>query len=84
MYYVYVLKSIKDESLYIGYSSNLKLRLKEHFDGLVTATKDRRPLKLVYYECGLSKEKAILREKSLKTGFGRNYLKNRIAQVVLI
>jgi putative endonuclease len=46
--------------------------------GAVEATKDRRPLKLVYYEGCLNKTSAILREKQLKTGFGRAYLKKRL------
>ena len=78
MFYTYVLKSLKDDKLYIGFSENLKSRLKEHNSGLVTATKNRIPLKLVYYEACLVKEKAIKREKELKVGFGRAYLKRRL------
>jgi putative endonuclease len=78
MFYTYVLKSLKDGKLYIGFSENLKNRLKEHNGGLVTATKNRTPLELVYYEACLFKEKAIAREKALKAGFGRAYLKRRI------
>ena len=77
-YYTYVLKSKKDGNLYIGFSSNLKKRVAEHNAGLVTATKPRLPFELVYYEACQSKEKAVEREKMLKTGFGRNYLKRRI------
>lgn len=50
----------------------------EHSKGLVPSTKDRQPMELIYYEACLDKNKAIEREKSLKTGFGRSYLKNRI------
>jgi len=78
MFYTYVLKSLKDNKLYIGFSKDLKNRLIEHNNGLVESTKNRRPLKIVYYEASLNKEKAIKREKDLKTGFGRMYLKNRI------
>ena len=78
MYYTYVLKSLKDNDLYIGYSEYLKNRIKEHCDGVVTATVDRRPLQLIYYEACLSKKKALDREKYFKTGFGRRFLKNRI------
>jgi putative endonuclease len=49
-----------------------------HNSGQVESTKSRLPLELVYYEACLSKDKAISREKTLKTGFGRKYLKNRI------
>ncbi len=78
MFYTYVLHSIKDGKFYIGFSSDLKKRLIEHTNGLVEATKSRRPVELVYYEACQSKEKAIAREKSLKTGFGRKYLKDRL------
>ncbi len=78
MFYTYVLKSAKDKELYIGFTDNLKVRLQQHNKGLVFSTKSRIPLILVYYEACLSKEKAIKREKSLKTGFGRAYLKNRL------
>ncbi|MCR4334856.1 MAG: GIY-YIG nuclease family protein [Patescibacteria group bacterium] len=78
MFYTYVLKSEKDDKLYIGFSSNLKKRIEEHNSGLVKITKNRRPFKLMYYEACRDKKKAIEREKSLKTGFGRSYLKKRI------
>jgi len=78
MYYTYVLKSEKDSNLYIGWTDNLKNRILAHNSGKVFATKTRAPLRIIYYEACLSKEKAIKREKYLKGGFGRNYLKNRI------
>ncbi len=79
MFYTYVLKSEKDGNLYVGWTNNLKQRFKRHQDGQVKSTKNRLPLKLVYYEACLNKESAIKREKQLKTGFGRKYLKNRIS-----
>jgi putative endonuclease len=57
MYYVYLLQSQKDKKFYVGYSSNLKLRFAEHRNGMVEATKFRRPLDLVYYEA-YNKKKA--------------------------
>jgi len=77
-YYTYVLKSDIDNKLYIGWTNNLKNRIKKHNKGLVSATKSRRPFSLVYFEACLFKAKAIQREKTLKTGFGRQYLKLRI------
>jgi len=44
----------------------------------VFATKGRTPFDLIYFEGCLSKEKAVKREKQLKTGFGRKYLKSRV------
>jgi len=78
MFYIYILKSLKDNNLYVGFSKNLKIRIKEHQMGLVDSTKYRRPLILIYYEACLSEEKAIAREKYFKTGFGHNFLKNRL------
>ena len=70
MFYTYVLKSKKDGKLYVGFCLDLKRRLSEHNKGFVEATKYRVPLELVYYEACLDKQKAIEREKNLKTGFG--------------
>ncbi len=67
-----------DGKFYIGYTKNLRGRLLQHESGQVTSTKNRRSLELVYFEAGLSKEKALQREKYFKSGFGRRYLKNRI------
>ena len=77
-YYTYILKSIKDKKLYTGYTNNLKLRFELHQKGLVASTKDRRPLKLIYYEACLSKKDATHREKYLKTYLGKMFLKSRL------
>ena len=50
MYYTYVLLSKKDDKLYTGYTKDLKLRFKQHNNGQVKSTKNRRPLILIYYE----------------------------------
>ncbi len=78
MYFTYVLKSEKDDDLYIGYTENLRRRFEQHNSGLVESTKDRKPFVLVYYEACTNKDKALLREKYLKSGFGRRFLKDRI------
>ena len=78
MFYTYVIKSLRDNKLYVGWTNDLKKRLKSHNDGLVESIKARRPLKLEYYEACRDKEKAIQREKYFKTGFGRKFLKNRM------
>ncbi|MFA6602671.1 MAG: GIY-YIG nuclease family protein [Candidatus Shapirobacteria bacterium] len=77
-YYTYVLKSQKNGEMYIGWTVNLKVRLSKHNEGLVKATKSYIPYNLVYFEACKSKSKAILREKTLKTGFGRKFLAKRI------
>ena len=79
MWYVYLL-TCSDNTLYCGVTNDLAKRIYAH-NNLNTGakyTRLRRPVKLVYYEACLSKEKAILREKALKTGFGRKYLKSRL------
>jgi len=78
MFYTYVLKSKKDNKLYVGQSNNLRRRIIDHSKGVVLSTKHRRPLELVYYESCLNEKKSIKREKFFKTGFGRKFLKNRI------
>ncbi len=78
MNYTYVLKSLRDNKLYIGWTNDLKRRLEMHNLGKVDATKNRIPFEIVYYEACLDKEKAIEREKYFKTGFGRKFLKSRI------
>jgi len=78
MFYSYVLKSNVDGKLYIGYTDNLKRRIKEHNTGHTESTKIRKPFELVYYEACIDKYKAIAREKYFKSGFGRRYLKSRI------
>lgn len=77
-YYNYVLRSLKDNNLYIGYTTDINRRLKEHKNGQVVSTKYRRPFVLVYYEVSFNYESAIHREKYLKTTYGHRYLKNRI------
>ncbi len=77
-FYVYVLLSLKDKKLYVGYSKNLKVRFDEHCNGYVNSTKNRKPLKLVYYEACLDKNDAIRRESYLKTSRGKSYINKRI------
>lgn len=69
-YYVYVLQSLKNNSFYIGYSSGLKKRVKEHNEGESLATKPFRPYKLIFYEAFLNQKDAKSREKYLKSGWG--------------
>ncbi len=78
-YYVYVLKSEKDNMNYVGYTNNLKKRVSEHNEGKVESTKNRLPLKLIYYEGCLNQLDAIKREKYLKSSWGKRYIKNRLS-----
>ena len=78
MYYVYVLKSDKDNKNYVGYTNNLKLRFEQHKKGKVKSTKNRKSLKLIYYEVCLNQQDATHREKYLKTYHGKMFLRNRL------
>lgn len=70
-YYVYILQSQTDNSLYIGYSANLKKRFKEHNQGKNLSTKAFIPYRLIFYEAFLNRTDAKNREEYLKSGFGR-------------
>ena len=78
MYYTYVLRSEKDMKFYVGYTKDLKLRFEQHTKGIVDSTKDRRPLRLIYYEACENQQDAPKREKYLKTYNGRRFLQNRL------
>lgn len=77
-YYVYVLQSKKDNRLYIGFTTDLKSRFKEHTDGKVRATFYRRPLKLIYYEAYKNRDIAQKRERQLKGGKAHIALMKRL------
>ncbi len=66
MYFVYLLQSRKNGTLYIGCTSNLRKRLQEHNDGKSLYTNRYRPWRLIYCEGFISKNDAYNREKSLK------------------
>ncbi|HEY4519258.1 MAG TPA: GIY-YIG nuclease family protein [Candidatus Paceibacterota bacterium] len=78
MYYAYILQSKKDNQFYTGYTDDLKARLKLHNAGKVVSTKNRLPIKLVYYEVCLNQQDATHREKYLKTAWGKRYIKSRL------
>jgi putative endonuclease len=78
MYYVYVLKSLKDGKFYTRFTNDLVRRINQHNNKEEKSTQHRVPFKLVYYEGCLSKRDAIAREKQLKSGKGKKYLRIRI------
>ena len=80
MFYNYVLQSLKNKSLYTGYTIDLRKRLKEHNQGLSQATKPYRPWKLLYYEACLNENDAKRREHYLKTSQGQRLLKRRLRE----
>ncbi|BAI79858.1 conserved hypothetical protein [Deferribacter desulfuricans SSM1] len=82
-YYVYVLQSEKDKKFYVGYTSNLKERIKKYNAGGVKSTQNRRPLKLIYFEGCLNIDDALRREKYLKTTYGKRYIKKRLKNYLI-
>ena len=78
MFYTYVLQSQGDEWFYVGFTKDLKLRFEEHCKGRVESTRERRPLKLIYYEACLRQDDATKREKYLKTYHGKMFIRNRL------
>lgn len=80
MFYVYVLESKKDRRLYIGFTSDLRERVKEHKNGRVDSTRYRRPLELIYYEAYKDKKIAKNREVQLKSGKAHMALKKRLLE----
>ena len=77
-YYVYVLRSSIDGLLYTGYSNDLKRRIEEHNAGRVSSTRERRPFTLIYSEACLNQWDALAREKYLKSGMGKKFLRSRL------
>lgn len=77
-YYVYVLQSLKDHGWYTGVTINLRKRILAHNIGKSFATKSRRPWKVIYAEASLNQEDALAREKYLKSGMGKKYIRNRL------
>ncbi|HQI25778.1 MAG TPA: GIY-YIG nuclease family protein [Candidatus Paceibacterota bacterium] len=78
MYYIYILECKKDDKWYTGSTKDLRKRFEQHSNNLCTATKGRGPFKIIYYEACVNEQDARSREKYLKTGMGKCYLKNRL------
>lgn len=77
-YYVYIIQSKKNKFLYTGITADLRKRFKEHNGGKSTYTKSRGSFELIYYEACKNLTDARSREKYLKSGMGKRYLKNRL------
>lgn len=75
MYYIYVLQSRENGYLYTGCTKDLKNRMQLHSTGKVPSTKKFLPMRLIYCELMLNRSDAFNREKFLKSGWGRNYVR---------
>jgi putative endonuclease len=78
MFYVYVLCSQSSGKLYIGQTGDIKRRLKEHQTGLARYTHGKGPWELMFAEEYQTRSEAMARERFLKTGRGRVWLKEKI------
>ena len=78
MFYVYILKSDTCAELYIGCTNNLQRRIEEHNSEMVESTKRKGPYKLIHYEAFLHQQDAFARERYLKTGWGRKFIKKNL------
>jgi len=79
-YYVYLLRSVNFDKLYIGYSTDLKKRVAKHNRAVNKSTKSYVPWRLVFYEAYLDKNDAKRREKYLKTNQGSRLLKRMLKE----
>lgn len=79
-YYVYLLQSKLDDSLYIGYTNDVKRRLIEHNNGRNLSTKHSKPWQLIFLEGYLDEKDAKRRERYLKTNQGARLLKRLIKE----
>jgi putative endonuclease len=79
MFYTYILQSkVKNDQLYIGFTTDLKGRLVEHNQKLNFSTKPYAPWELIYYEASKEESDAKRREKYLKSPQGRRLVRRRI------
>lgn len=85
MYYVvYFIESIKwPDRHYIGYTTDIKKRIKNHNQGIVISTKKFKPWKLIYAELYLDEKDAKGRERFLKSGSGWKFLKKQLKHFLL-
>ena len=79
MFFVYILKSQKDFSYYVGQCDDLDKRMSKHFDGMSKYTASKRPLRLVYFEVVYSRTAALKREREIKGKKSRIYLESLIS-----
>jgi putative endonuclease len=80
MWYCYVLKSRKNESLYTGFTNDLKRRFLEHNQKRGGAySQCLAPFDLIFYEAYIEKDDATKAEKFFKSGYGREVLKDKLS-----
>ncbi len=83
-WYVYVLQSNHTGRFYTGMTHDLRKRLSQHRQGNTQSTRHSGPWNLVYYEMSLAEDDARAREKYLKSGMGKRYVKNRLKRFLFL
>jgi putative endonuclease len=78
MYYVYAIKSLTRNYIYVGLTDNLERRFSQHNNGRSKTTRAYAPFKLICKEIVETRIEARIREKYLKSGTGKEYLKTLI------
>jgi len=78
-YFVYIIKSLKDDTYYIGSTQDLSERMERHNQGRSTYTKSKKPWKLVYTEQHPDRSSATKREKEVKSKKSKEYIENLVS-----
>ncbi len=76
MFYVYVISSLAKNYIYVGLTDNLERRINQHNSGKSKTTKPYMPFVLIYQEKHETRAEARIREKYLKSGIGKEFLKS--------
>ncbi len=76
MIYVYAIQSIKDGRIYVGMTADITQRIKQHNNGLTSSTRFFAPWELIHSESFPDRVTARKREKYLKSGVGKEFLKS--------
>ncbi len=79
-FYVYILRSLNSDFIYIGYTDNLKRRFKEHNSKLNISTKHYAPFEIIHYEAYRNEKDAKRREEYLKCNRGKTTLKTMLKE----
>jgi putative endonuclease len=79
MYYVYILKSLKDGSYYVGSTRDIEERLQRHNQGRSKYTKNKRPWELIYSEAHSDRSSALKREQEIKQHKRSTYIEQLVS-----
>ena len=77
MFFVYVISSRARKYIYVGLTNELTRRVNQHNNGKERTTKPYAPFDLIYFEEFKTRIEAREREKKLKSGFGKECLREK-------